>query len=73
MRPKCFLNDDFYCHSERSEESWQGLNPAESHETRRKTSKAGHFERSKPTLYPAGSLLRMRRPAQRDLCAIPCL
>jgi hypothetical protein len=40
MRPKCLLKDAFYCHSERSEESWLGLNPGESNETRRKTSKA---------------------------------
>ncbi len=39
------------CHSERSEESWLSSNPAESHETRRKTPKAApdHSERSEPT------------------------
>ncbi len=36
MRTKCFLKDDFYCHSERSEESWLGSNPAEYDENIRK-------------------------------------
>ena len=38
MRPKCLLKDAFYCHSERSEESWLGFNPAESDENIRNAS-----------------------------------
>jgi hypothetical protein len=35
MRPKCLLKNAYSCHSERSEESWLGSNPAETDETAR--------------------------------------
>src|SRR5467141_2502498 len=64
------------CHSERSEESWLGLNPAETNETRRKTPRRPPCpsERSEtaPSLHP--SALHSVIPSEAKplpLCSLP--